>query len=330
MKESLISFALILSLIFPLSADSFADDTPTISYEDRVRIAEAFAVSEMYGEEIWTGWNDVPFATLLVTPEYEFLIRHPDPSEDFIPAGYDSLLQSEVYYRPRVFDTRLLATFPAVKGVTTVVVGQPGKTGKTGQEWIITLLHEHFHQVQTSEENYGKDIESLNLSDGKGGMWMLEYPFPYEDEELNEQFKIMSNSLYKAVKSMGREDYDSFMKERKKFTGMLKEDDYRYFSFQIWQEGIARYTELVLAGLIAESYMPTEELKAIDGYRPFKDVYDTLLNNEIEMLKDISLKDLKRVSYYPVGAAEGLLMDHFNPGWRQKYFPEKFYIEYYR
>ena len=330
MKKLFVNFTLVLLFIFTVSVDLYADDTPEISYNDRIRIAEAFRLSELYGEQIWEGWNDIQFATLLVTPEYEFLIRHPKPSQDFVLIGYDSLLGSEVYYRARVFDTRFLATFPAVGGINTVVVGQPEKTGKTGQEWIITLLHEHFHQLQTSEENYGRDIEALNLASGEGGMWMLDYPFPYKDEEINKQFKVMGNSLYKAVMSKERRDYDDFMKERKKFTDMLDEDDYKYFSFQVWQEGIARYTELVLAELIGESYKPTPELESMEGYLPFKEVYERILSKELSMLEDISLKDLKRIAYYPVGAAEGLLMDYFNPGWREKYFPEKFYIEYYR
>lgn len=63
----------------------------------------------------------LPLAVLLVTPEHAFLVRHPLPSDDFEHVGYDSLLQSEVYVRDRVFSLSIVAATPAVGSVSTVV-----------------------------------------------------------------------------------------------------------------------------------------------------------------------------------------------------------------
>ena len=63
------------------------------------------------GNQIWADWNKAPFAVSLVTPEYEFLIRHPKPSSDFVLVNYDPLLKSKVYYRQRTQAQNLLATF---------------------------------------------------------------------------------------------------------------------------------------------------------------------------------------------------------------------------
>ena len=68
---------------------------------DRVRLAEAFRVGDMLGNRIWADWNKSPFAVLLVTPDYEFLIRHNKPSADFTLVNYDRLFKSNVYYRKR-------------------------------------------------------------------------------------------------------------------------------------------------------------------------------------------------------------------------------------
>jgi hypothetical protein len=70
-----------------------------LSEIDRVRLAEAFRIGELLGNQLWPGWNKAPFAVLLVTPEHEFLIRHAKPSADFTLINYDPLLQSNVYYR---------------------------------------------------------------------------------------------------------------------------------------------------------------------------------------------------------------------------------------
>lgn len=103
--------------------------TPSLSAIDRTRLREAFRLGDRIGDGIWPNWTKAPFAVLLVTPEYEFLIRHPKPSADFTSLGYDAVLKSDVYYRKRNFPSHFLATFPAISGsmISTIVVGQAEK-----------------------------------------------------------------------------------------------------------------------------------------------------------------------------------------------------------
>ena len=113
---------------------------------------------------MWANWESAPFALLLVTPEHEFLVRHPHPSEQFTRAAYDSLLQSDVYVRPSVFPPNMLATFPADSGVPTIVVGPSENTGRASTRWVITVLHEHFHQLQYAQPDYYPATDALDLS----------------------------------------------------------------------------------------------------------------------------------------------------------------------
>ncbi len=143
---------ILLIILWSSCQSGFAQNKPLIPGADRIRLAEAFKLAESVGNRIWKDWDKAPFAVLLVTPEYEFLIRHPAPSPDFAPLGYDSLLKSDVYYRKRTQPTSFLATFPAVKGsmVSTIVVGQAENTlAKTSTPWVVTLLHEHFISCST-------------------------------------------------------------------------------------------------------------------------------------------------------------------------------------
>src|SRR5205823_11170202 len=49
----------------------------------------------------------------------------------------------------------------------------------------ISMLHEHFHQLQDSQPNSYAETEALNLSHGdQTGMWMLNYAFPYDSPEV--------------------------------------------------------------------------------------------------------------------------------------------------
>src|SRR5437867_13122263 len=93
-------------------ADALADSTPRLPEVDRIRLAEAFRVAEAVQDRVWPQWSSAPFAVLLVTPEVEFLVRHPAPDPGFLAGPYDSLLGSRVYWRRRVFPTSLQATFP--------------------------------------------------------------------------------------------------------------------------------------------------------------------------------------------------------------------------
>ncbi|HEX8140744.1 MAG TPA: hypothetical protein VF544_24470 [Pyrinomonadaceae bacterium] len=327
---------LAVALVLLLSAQSvLAQQKPNLRDVDRVRIAEAFGIGQALGDDVWKGWDKAPFAVLLVTPEIEFLIRHPRPSEDFTLIGYDSRLQSNLYFRKRNFDPHLLATFPAVGGISTIVIGQAENTSKkTSTAWVVTMLHEHFHQLQNSQPGYYTDVNALNLSRGdETGMWMLNYAFPYSEPTVKEHFTVLSRSLAEALQTKKNREFSAkvaaYLEARRKFKALLDADDYRYFSFQVWQEGVARYTEYSIAELAAKSYKPSKEFRSLKDYKPFKLVADEIIKNIVEELTTLRLEDYKRVAFYPLGAGEALLLERLNPQWKERYFTDKFYVDKY-
>jgi len=322
---------IILLLPFPTAVRA---QPPGISAVDRLRLAEAFGLGDALSEQIWRGWLNAPFAVLLVTPEHEFLVRHPKPPGGFTSLGYDSLLKSDVCYRKRSFPTNFLATFPAVDAVPTIVVGQAENTAvKTSTPWIVTLLHEHFHQLQMSQPTYNADVDGLNLSRGdKTGMWMLNFPFTYDSARVKDGFSTLAKSLWDAIQATEtdfRPKLAAYRNARRQFQEMLSADDYRYFSFQLWQEGIARYTEYHIARLAAAEYKATQEFRSLKDFTAFDAVAESLLKGILGELSSLPLGDYRRVAFYPLGAGEGLLLDRANPEWRNRYFADKFYLDRY-
>ncbi len=311
--------------------NSYIPESPKLSTTDRTRLVEVFRLADQLGDRIWPEWSKAPFAVLLVTPEHEFLIRHPQPSTDFQMLGYDNELRSNVLYRKRTMSPSFLATFPAIRGsmVSTIVVGQAENTSaKTSTPWVVTLLHEHFHQLQDSQPNFYADVNALNLARGdQSGMWMLNYAFPYDRVEVQQQFATMSEMLAAAVSApkqqRGRRVRD-YLAARRKFQQLVEPDDYKYLAFQFWKEGIARYTEYRLAQLAATSYRPTRQFRALPDYRSFADLARTTHKGIFRQLRTQKLGESKREVVYSIGAAEGLLLDQINPGWRRRYFVEKF------
>jgi hypothetical protein len=333
-RRPTVGFAfLVLPLILSFQSAE-AQDKPSLPAIDRTRLAEAFRLADLIGDRIWPAWTKAPFAVLLVTPENEFLIRHPKPSPEFSSLGYDGVLKSDVYYRKRKLSPNFLATFPAVPGsmISTIVVGQAENTiAKTSTPWVITLLHEHFHQLQDSQPNFYADVDALNLSHGdQTGMWMLNYAFPYDRAEVQQQFAALSEALAAAAqlrdtpKAERPKRVREYLEARRKFQQMLSVDDYKYISFQFWKEGIARYTEYQAARLAAAKYHASKEFRALKDYRSFAEVAQTMYDGVFRQLLTQKLGETKREVVYSFGAAEGLLLDEINPRWRSRYFVEKF------
>lgn len=323
---------LLLLIAFVLSCQiSTAQEKPVLRNIDRVRLAEAFRLADSLSERVWKDWTKAPFAVLLVTPDVEFLMRHPTPSADFLPLGYDSLLRSDVFYRKRTFATHLLATFPAVKGsmVSTIVVGQAEETSaKTSTPWVVTLLHEHFHQLQNSQPNYYRDVEALNLSHGdQSGMWMLNFAFPYDRKEVRDGFHNLSGLLAQAVQARPenrRRQLKAYFRARSEFRQLLTPEETRYFEFQLWQEGVARYTEYQIAKLASVMFKAGKQFRKLPDYTSFREHADSTYNRIFKQLATQKLEVARRDVVYPFGAAEALLLDRVSPHWKSRYFVDRF------
>ena len=304
---------------------------PALPPDDRTRIAEAFRLAGAIGDEIWAGWSTAPFALLLVTPDHEYLIRHPRPSSDFARIGHDSLLGSDVFARPRTFAPGLLATFP-FEGVPTVVIGQASATGKQSAAWVLTALHEHFHQLQMSQPGYYAGVDALGLSRGdQTGMWMLNYPFPYGVETVQSAFSAMTLAVDSALAAPAggnrQARLSSLTQARNRLRGMLSADDDRYLSFQMWQEGVARYTELHVARWAADRYAPSAGFTELTDASAFRAAADSIADEIRRGLEGNSLSTAGRVAFYPAGAATALLLDDVAPGWRARYFNGGFSLD---
>ncbi len=311
-----------------------AAEPPALRDADRIRLAEAFRIADQLGEEVWPGWEHAPFGVLLVTDHHEFLIHQNQDHPDFQSLAYDSMLHSFVLVRIRNFSTNLLSTFPALGGQPLVVIGLPENTNRNSSTWVTTVLHEHFHQLQMSDPSYYPDVNALNLARGDdSGQWMLDYPFPYDDPVVREPFDSFSSSLHIALKRNKKPDFtdrvDAFMMTHGDLEALLRDDEYRYLSFQLWQEGVARYVEYRIAELAGKHYQPTEKFRNLEDYVPFKKVAREMRTRIYHSLNDPSLEEKQRVAFYPLGAAIAILLDEINPAWKEDYFSTKFYLEDY-
>jgi len=289
--------------------------------DDAIRIHEFYRLDDQIQNQIWPNWSQTPTPVLLVTPDTEFLTHHPAPPQDF------KKMNDEFFARPRKFSTAFLATFPAFGPPSVIVVGEPKNTNsKTSTPWVITLMHEHFHQLQAAQPGYYRAVDALGLARGDNtGMWMLNYPFPYNKPEVAQGFTQLRDLLFAALNEKDEGKFHGLAKQyveaRKKFFAQLALDDHKYLSFQLWQEGIARYTEVKVAEAAAK-YQPIAEYSALADFEAFDTYAPKPRQYALNELKQVDLAKSGRLAVYPFGAAEGFLLDRINPSWKDDYFKQ--------
>ncbi len=285
---------------------------------DRVRITEAARLVHQLGDRLWPGQAGTPVRVLLLRDSAEFLVGPDARGQDFVATG-DSLLGHQVWTRPGHFPPTLVATFP-LDGMPTIVVGTPQRTGMSSTRWVLTLLHEHFHQWQYSQTWYYPGVARLGLSGGDStGMWMLNYSFPYDSVPVREAVRRLALALRAALDPEDRSGLEPVIRARDALRGQLSTADYRYLEFQLWQEGVARYVEYRAANL-ASPGKPPGDFAALPDYQPYPAAAADRRRGLLQELEETDLQRNRRVSFYPIGAAIALLLDRTTGQvWKEAY-----------
>jgi len=273
--------------------------------------AEARGIAENAGEALWPGFANAPFQIILIEGELEYLVCGEGPGEGFEPAGLDPATGCEIRRRDRQFNPGFLASFPAADFIPTIVVGTSEATGLTPDGWRIVLLHEHFHQMQDSRPGAYQAVLALDLHGGdQTGMWMLDYPFPYQDEAVSNAHRRVADAALLALRANDAEferKFLTYIAARTQFLSALDEADMRYWEFQLWREGVARWTELEIArraGLHAEADRQWDRL--------------------IDDLESVTLSGWQRTAVYASGAADAELLERAGINWRDRYWSEPY------
>lgn len=307
--------------------------SPEFASEHRLLLTEAYRLAD-FALPRWEGWPQAPSPILLVDGETEYLIGHPQPTSEFTRLDIEPIAGRQVFARDRVFAANLLATFPAVGGVPTIVIGTPGATGLTPTRWALTVVHEHFHQLQMSQPGYYASVNALDLSGGdETGMWMLEYPFPYasvSEAAAIDRLGAMARSLADEVRQGAATDaaLAAYLGQRTVVQGLLTPADFRYLSFQVWQEGLARYAELDVARAAVDGFELSQEFRTLSGYAPLLEVAEDLWEG-CRAAADTGIAEAGRLYFYSLGCLEGAILDGLRPGWRDRYLPEPFAVHAY-
>jgi len=103
-------------------------------------------------------------------------------------------------------------------------------------------------------------------------------------------------------------------------------DDHKYLAFQLWQEGIARYTQIKVAESAAQ-YQPSPEYAALPDFESLAAYASHARKDTLDELRKTDVRRWKRDAVYAWGAAERLLLDRLRAEWRDAYFKRPFSLE---
>ncbi|SNT25590.1 hypothetical protein SAMN05421640_2983 [Ekhidna lutea] len=304
MKKSILSLLIILPFVL------FAQSFPT---KESHRIAEIQQIAEEVKASYWPEWMEVPFIILLVDEDFEYLAGHPNPATFSQASYFDSLLNQKIYFRKRTFPKNMSASFPLIDSNPVIVMGNIMNSYFDEERWVWTLLHEHFHQFQYTREGYYQKSNELDLAkDSLDGMWPLNYSFPYENDTVDQIIEEMSGLLLKSMD--GESVLPKYWEAKRQLKSVISEKDYRYFNFQIWQEGFPRFLEIDLLQHWNQTNSNENRIKLLREYR-----------EEIrEDLSEPNLKDRGRLIFYSLGATEWILISSTNHQWKRGYFQHMF------
>ena len=262
------------------------------------------------GETIWPGYGNAPFGLLLIDGDTETLLCQAAP-DGFTAAGRDQATGCERHVRPRNgLPANLLAAMPIFGPPSTIVMGTPEATGLSPARWRSTVLHEHFHQWQAALPDYYERVAALDLAAGdETGMWMLNFPFPYHDPAVAAAYAQAAQTLSAALDARGTAGFESrlrdYVERRRVLAATAGERNWRYLEFQLWQEGVARWTEMAIGGASADMALRSDA--------------EARRGEILEALRNPDLLAGQRLVVYALGAGEAMLLEACGPAWRARY-----------
>ncbi|OLF75473.1 hypothetical protein AWH62_06560 [Maricaulis sp. W15] len=281
------------------------------------QIAVAQTINAEAGDIIWPGFADAPDSVLLIHGEQESLLCHDGPANGFARQTDDAETGCTLATRDRVFPPNMLASFPAIDGVPTIVVGTPEATGLTLDSWMMTLIHEHMHQMQDSQPGQYEQALALGLSgDDQTSMWILNYPFPYARAETIALARELADTALTVLAAPDRTALEAgfadYLDRRAAFLASVSEADARYYEMQSWKEGVARWTELAV---MRESGRENPRHRQLAAGQ---------LDRMIAELTQLDLEAQGRVAFYALGSAEAEMLERLDPSWREIYWQDLF------
>ena len=326
--------AVVLGLAF--SGGTFGD-APPLAEVQRIRLEEAFHLVERLGQRVWPEFEADGAPVLLIAGKTEYVLNQERAPRGFSAVAGDRFRNRPVFARPAERSPQLLATFP-IDGISTVVIGTAEQTDRSPTTWVLTVAHELFHVFQAGRGMNAK-IAALEIGPPEDPMWHLEFPFPYEDPDVQRAMHLLGYNLYRTARP-GADDPSSIAYDaRTSYEALgnlfllldLRYNDDRnanYLRYQTAKEGVARYFEYRIAEEAAGSgYRPLESFARSEGFVPYREVWEDRYASELNQIKHAGRVSRSRLEFYSLGLGLALTLDRLDADWKSRYFEAEVWVD---
>lgn len=323
-------------------------NSPSIQFDvsEKAKIEEAINLKQTHGGKLWSGFDKISIPLLIYDDTIAFLIgiRKPVSGWKEISSGSqkgsawltvpgDSVSGKPYYYQlldsgstPGTFVVQVgkyfVASFPTHQSMKS-------KMGLflagNAENYITLIIHECFHAYQ-AYMNYGRLRQAEQVL---GASWKK---YPWNNKENNSAFNSIINILLKAYEADTRHETDSLLKsywaarnDRINKSGM-DSDMIKLEQLREWEEGLAKYTELLIYKLAnADSaYTPKTEILNDNSFNNYKS-FSQKWGQEFYVLKNQPQGD--EIRFYYSGLIKALLLDKIYPNWKTNILKNKNFLD---
>jgi len=290
--------------------------------------AEAWHLLSSYGDQAWPGWGAARIPLLIRAGEFDLLVGHPSPPQEFGLLPEAAVADQPVYRYAGHLIPVPAATAWEVGGIWSVAVPtraefQQAIDAQLGAgvvqldtaNTVRAIVHEAFHAyaltaIHGDVPNFGADVD-----EGKMIQRLAALP------DLDEQHAAEGQALVKALQASDRWEVRAaaaeFLKLRQTRRAGQDKEIAAYEQRVEWLEGLARYADIALMQLSARA-------GEAPGNPPAGKIW---LDFHAALSSPAGSPDGFRGRYYLLGAAQAFLLDRLMPGWKTRALNEKFALE---
>ncbi len=322
----------ILCLLF-ICSPFFRDELKSEELSDNdygaLKVCEGIIqLFKQFPDSVWPGFNLAQSPFIFYMPEkWVLLFNYSKETEGFTsyPADWPDLGTNVQFHPGKYKDLAGQLAFDLA--IDTVDVAAVPYTEKSAVELFAFLVHENFHEYQ----QYGKHPAFGEIP------WEREEKYPVQDAENTALAYLEMRSLMDALKMAKADDENKCREYVKQFVAVRdqrwKQSDpfvARYEQGQEINEGTAKYVELKSIALMKQlKYKSSLDNLTGSLLKDFSSISmpEYLLKDFQERMRgnSVSPEDMLRNRIYPVGSAQGFLLDYFKIDWKseaQKAGPE--------
>lgn len=194
------------------------------------------------------------------------------------------------------------------------------------ENYVVGLVHESFHALQGIRVP-GRLSSAENINS-------VESQYPWENEQNQQGWTQEADLLIKAYQSSSeleaRKLINRFLevRENRRMNADLSAEEIRYEKEREWLEGMAKYAELKMGLMAAETPNYTQEPKLQDidsdfnSYQSFESYFE---NQVAETKRSVARNGENR--FYHIGMLQAMLLDRVRVGWKSQVFQEGVYLD---